>query len=94
MAGRARRRDPLRGSPRRIYVGFTQDGHWPRWRIRETGRALRRCDAVTVFSEEERAAVRTWLSGKAMSIYGGSFEIQNNIISKNILGLPETTQKG
>ena len=35
-----------------------------------------------------------WLGGKAMSIYGGSFEVQNNIISKNILGLPETTQKG
>jgi hypothetical protein len=34
------------------------------------------------------------LFGKAMSIYGGSFEVQNNIISKNILGLPETTQKG
>jgi alkylation response protein AidB-like acyl-CoA dehydrogenase len=46
------------------------------------------------FSSEELAAVRGWLSVKAMSIYGGSFEIQNNIISKNILGLPETTQKG
>jgi alkylation response protein AidB-like acyl-CoA dehydrogenase len=46
------------------------------------------------FDAQELAAVRNWLSGKAMSIYGGSFEIQNNIISKNILGLPETTQKG
>jgi alkylation response protein AidB-like acyl-CoA dehydrogenase len=46
------------------------------------------------FSNEEIEAVRSWLSGKAMSIYGGSFEVQNNIISKNILGLPETTQKG
>ena len=46
------------------------------------------------FSAEELEAVRGWLSGKAMSIYGGSFEIQNNIIAKNILGLPETTQKG
>lgn len=46
------------------------------------------------FSAEELAAVRGWLSGKAMSIYGGSFEIQYNIISKSILGLPETTQKG
>jgi alkylation response protein AidB-like acyl-CoA dehydrogenase len=46
------------------------------------------------FSRDEKEAVRTWLFGKAMSIYGGSFEIQNNIISKNILGLPETTQKG
>jgi alkylation response protein AidB-like acyl-CoA dehydrogenase len=46
------------------------------------------------FSEDELAAVRNWLSGKAMSIYGGSFEIQNNIIAKNILGLPENTQRG
>ena len=47
-----------------------------------------------VFSKAELGNVREWLSGKAMSIYGGSFEVQNNIISKNILGLPETTQKG
>ena len=46
------------------------------------------------FTKEELGTVREWLSGKAISIYGGSFEVQNNIISKNILGLPETTQKG
>ena len=46
------------------------------------------------FTKDELAAVRGWLSGKAMSIYGGSFEIQNNIIAKNILGLPENTQRG
>ncbi|NJN51737.1 MAG: acyl-CoA dehydrogenase [Gammaproteobacteria bacterium] len=46
------------------------------------------------FTQAELGAVRDWLGGKAMSIYGGSFEVQNNIISKNILGLPETTQKG
>ena len=46
------------------------------------------------FTEQELSSVREWLGGKAMSIYGGSFEVQNNIISKNILGLPETTQKG
>lgn len=46
------------------------------------------------FSEDELRSVRDWLMGKAMSIYGGSAEIQNNIISKNILGLPETTQQG
>jgi len=46
------------------------------------------------FEDHELAAVRDWLSGKAISIYGGSFEVQNNIISKNILGLPETTQRG
>ena len=46
------------------------------------------------YSASELEAVRGWLSGKAMSIYGGSFEIQNNIIAKNILGLPENTQRG
>jgi alkylation response protein AidB-like acyl-CoA dehydrogenase len=46
------------------------------------------------YTSEELEAVRGWLGGKAMSIYGGSFEIQNNIIAKNILGLPETTQRG
>jgi alkylation response protein AidB-like acyl-CoA dehydrogenase len=46
------------------------------------------------YSEEETRTVREWLGGKAMSIYGGSYEVQKNIIAKNILGLPETTQKG
>ena len=46
------------------------------------------------FTSEELNNVRGWLWGKAISIYGGSWEVQNNIISKNILGLPETTQKG
>jgi alkylation response protein AidB-like acyl-CoA dehydrogenase len=44
------------------------------------------------FEADEIEAVRSWLFGKAMSIYGGSAEIQNNIISKRILGLPDTTQ--
>ena len=44
------------------------------------------------FRPDEIQAVRGWLCGKAMSIYGGSFEIQNNIISKRILGLPDPTQ--
>jgi alkylation response protein AidB-like acyl-CoA dehydrogenase len=43
------------------------------------------------FSAEEQEAVKSWLWGKAMSIYGGSAEIQNNIISKRILGLPDST---
>ena len=33
-----------------------------------------------------------WLSGKAWTIFGGSAEIQNNIISKRILGLPDATK--
>jgi alkylation response protein AidB-like acyl-CoA dehydrogenase len=41
------------------------------------------------FDVDELAAVRGWLGGKAFTIYGGSAEIQNNIISKRILGLPD-----
>jgi alkylation response protein AidB-like acyl-CoA dehydrogenase len=41
------------------------------------------------FKTEEIAAVRGWLGGKAFTIYGGSAEIQNNIITKRILGLPD-----
>ncbi|MFC3076564.1 acyl-CoA dehydrogenase family protein [Phenylobacterium terrae] len=44
------------------------------------------------FTQEELAAVRNWLFGKATTIYGGSQEVQNNIISKRILGLPDLTQ--
>jgi alkylation response protein AidB-like acyl-CoA dehydrogenase len=39
------------------------------------------------FEADEINAARNWLAGKAMSIYGGSNEIQNNIIAKRILGL-------
>ena len=44
------------------------------------------------FTKDERTAVRSWLSGKATTIFGGSQEIQSNIVSKRILGLPDTTQ--
>jgi alkylation response protein AidB-like acyl-CoA dehydrogenase len=44
------------------------------------------------FTAAETEAVQGWLFGRAMSIYGGSSEVQNNIISKRILGLPDTTQ--
>ncbi len=41
------------------------------------------------FAPEELTAVRGWLSGKATTIFGGSQEIQSNIISKRILHLPD-----
>ncbi len=41
------------------------------------------------FSAAELGIVTEWLKGKAYSIYGGSQEIQNNIISKRILNLPD-----
>jgi alkylation response protein AidB-like acyl-CoA dehydrogenase len=43
------------------------------------------------FEKDELEAVRSWLSGKAWTIFGGSQEIQSNIVSKRILGLPDTT---
>lgn len=46
------------------------------------------------FTTTELETVRTWLGGKAGSIYGGSNEVQNNIIAKRILGLPDMTQNG
>ena len=39
------------------------------------------------FSEKELEATHSWLWGKAVSIYGGSAEIQNNVIAKRILGM-------
>ena len=39
------------------------------------------------FEGSELEAVRGWLFGKATTIYGGSTEIQNNIIAKRVLGM-------
>jgi len=41
------------------------------------------------FTADALANTREWLSGKASTIYAGSYEIQNNIIAKRILGLPD-----
>jgi alkylation response protein AidB-like acyl-CoA dehydrogenase len=44
------------------------------------------------FEADELEAVRGWLFGKAFTIFGGSQEVQSNIVSKRILGLPDLTQ--
>ncbi|MET0270795.1 MAG: acyl-CoA dehydrogenase family protein [Sphingomonas sp.] len=41
------------------------------------------------FSEQEIEVTRQWLHSRAFSIYGGSYEIQNNIAAKRTLALPE-----
>ncbi|MBL8553788.1 MAG: acyl-CoA dehydrogenase family protein [Phenylobacterium sp.] len=46
------------------------------------------------FGADELGATRAWLRGKSGTIAGGSWEVQLNIVSKRILGLPEATQKG
>jgi alkylation response protein AidB-like acyl-CoA dehydrogenase len=40
------------------------------------------------YSTDELEATRAWLHSKAFSIYGGTQEVQNNITSKRVLGLP------
>lgn len=41
------------------------------------------------FSERQLALTNTWLNAFSQSIAGGSSEIQLNVISKRVLGLPE-----
>ena len=41
------------------------------------------------FDEQELGAVRSWLRSKANSIEGGTSEINLNIVSKRVLGLPD-----
>ena len=41
------------------------------------------------FTDEEREAGRIYLRIKSSTIAGGSSEVQSNIISKRILGLPD-----
>ncbi len=41
------------------------------------------------FSEAEKEATRTFLHSRAITIYGGTNEVQMNIIAKRVLGLPD-----
>lgn len=41
------------------------------------------------FSEEEIEATRNFLHSRAITIYGGTNEVQMNIIAKRVLGLPD-----
>ena len=41
------------------------------------------------FSNDEVGATRSWLSSRAVTIYGGTNEVQCNIIAKRVLGLPD-----
>jgi alkylation response protein AidB-like acyl-CoA dehydrogenase len=41
------------------------------------------------FEDQELAQVRGWLRTKANSIEGGSSEINLNVVSKRVLGLPD-----
>ncbi len=41
------------------------------------------------FSDEEITSTREWLRDRAVTIYGGTDEVQMNIIAKRVLGLPD-----
>ncbi|MEZ5557199.1 MAG: acyl-CoA dehydrogenase family protein [Pseudomonadales bacterium] len=41
------------------------------------------------FTPDELGATRSWLASKAVTIYGGTNEVQSNIIAKRVLGLPD-----
>ena len=41
------------------------------------------------FSEREIESTRSWLNTRAVTIYGGTNEVQMNIIAKRVLGLPD-----
>jgi len=66
--------------------------------LQQDGAALKRelmgfsglgADNSAGFSDEELNTTSEWLGSKATTIYGGSNEIQANIIAKRVLGLPE-----
>ncbi len=41
------------------------------------------------FSDDELDSTRAWLRDRAVTIYGGTNEVQMNIIAKRVLGLPD-----
>ena len=55
--------------------------------------ALRGSDGIgwagDAFTDAELDSTRGWLRDRAATIYGGTNEVQLNIISKRVLGLPD-----
>ena len=47
------------------------------------------CWEAATLADEERQAARSWLRNKALTIAGGTKEVQLNVIAKRVLGLPD-----
>jgi alkylation response protein AidB-like acyl-CoA dehydrogenase len=47
---------------------------------------------VSSFEDQELSVTRNWAFSKALTIAGGSSEIQLNVIAKRVLGLPDRTE--
>lgn len=65
---------------------LTRSGSELKSRLRGTAGLVWESDE---FSEEELDATRGWLRDRAITIYGGTNEVQQNIIAKRVLGLPD-----
>ncbi|MCZ6459782.1 MAG: acyl-CoA dehydrogenase family protein, partial [Gammaproteobacteria bacterium] len=66
-------------------AGLQQDGAELKRKLMGT----RGLGTDTVFTEAELEVTREWLQTRATTIYGGTNEVQSNIIAKRVLGLPD-----
>ena len=66
-------------------AGLQQDGA----ELKRILMGTRGLGVETTFEESELEATREWLSSRATTIYGGTDEVQANIIAKRVLGLPD-----
>ncbi len=70
------------------YVGSTlaKDGSELRSALRGTSGLVWQGES---YSADELESTRAWLRDRAVTIYGGTNEVQLNIIAKRVLGLPD-----